>query len=310
MILTITPNSALDRILFLEEFRPGTTMRSEKVLESVGGSGLDASVALQTLGVQNVALGFAAGATGQRLADLLESYGIFHDLAWVGGETRTAHVLVETQHHRHSHIIAGALLVSPNAYQAFLDRYEAHLGHATWVVAGGSLPVGVPVSCYRHLVEMARKADVPILIDSFGPPMLETLSVYPTILKMNQYEFAESFELHPSNLDGLIVTVKSVRRQMQLPALIVTCGAAGIIACTPKACYFASVSPQEAVNAAGAGDGVSAALAWRLSLGDSWPDALRWAVATGAAVVLTEGTADCSMGDIQWLMGQADVRVV
>jgi len=310
MILTVTPNSALDRILFLEEFRPGTTMRPEKMLESVGGSGLDVSVVLQTLKAQNIAMGFAAGPTGQRLADLLESYGIVHDLAWVGGETRTAHVLVETDHYRHSHIIAGALLVSIDAYYAFLDRYQAHLNHATWVVAGGSLPVGVPVSCYRHLTEMARKADVPILIDSFGPPMLEVLPAYPNVLKMNQYEFAESFELHPDTLDGLIVTVKSVRMQMQLPALVVTCGADGIIACTRKACYFATVPAQQAINAAGAGDGVSAALAWRLSLGDSWPDALRWAVATGAAVVLTEGTADCSLGDIEWLMGQAKVRVV
>ena len=46
MILTLTPNAALDRLLFIDEFKPGTVMRPQKMIDKVGGKGLDSSVAL------------------------------------------------------------------------------------------------------------------------------------------------------------------------------------------------------------------------------------------------------------------------
>ena len=120
MILTVTLNSALDRLLFLDEFRPGTTMRPQKMVEAVGGKGFDVSVVLQTLQAENLALGLVAGLTGQQLVKLLDGYGITYDLIWVDGETRIAHVLVETRHHRHSHVIAGGLSVPAEAYRNLL----------------------------------------------------------------------------------------------------------------------------------------------------------------------------------------------
>lgn len=308
MILTVTLNSALDRVLFIDEFQPGTTMHPQKVIESVGGKGFDTSVVLQTLGVANLALGFVAGSIGRCLVDLLAGYGLSHDLIWVEGETRTAYVLVETRRHRHTHLITAGLSVSPAGYQALLERYRLHLNKATWVVMGGSLAAGVPVSSYRHLVELAQQARVPALVDSFAEPLLATLPVRPAILKMNQTEFSRTFGLQAGSLEDLIVSAQALRRRHHLPALVLTCGAAGILAFTPKASYRATAPPQQAVNAAGAGDGVSAALAWRLSLGANWPDALRWAAAVGAAVVLTEGTADCRWADIEHLLGQTEVR--
>ena len=82
MILTITANSALDKVIFIEEFKPNTVMRTRRVVESVGGKGFDTSVVLQALGVDNLAIGLSAGETGQRLARLLECYGIRHDPVW------------------------------------------------------------------------------------------------------------------------------------------------------------------------------------------------------------------------------------
>jgi 1-phosphofructokinase family hexose kinase len=308
MILTVTANSALDRVLFIDEFQPGMTMRPHKMVESVGGKGFDVSVVLQTLSVENMALGFVAGLAGQQLVKLLDGYGIRHDLVWVTGETRIAHVVVETRRHRHSHLIIDALSVSPEAYQTLLDQYRVYLDQATWAIAGGSLATGVPVSCYRDLVEMAQAARVPILIDGFGPPLLEALSARPTILKMNRDEFAQSFGIHLGSLDNLVVEAQKLREREQLSALVITCGVNGVLALTSEGAYLATTPPQQAVNAAGAGDSVSAALAWRLSRGDDWPEALRWATATGAAVVLTEGTADCNLVDIERILPQTNVQ--
>jgi 1-phosphofructokinase family hexose kinase len=310
MILTITPNSALDRVLFIDEFQPGVTMRPHQMIESVGGKGFDTSVVLQTMGVENTALGFVAGLTGQQLVKLLDGYGLTHDLVWVEGETRIAHVVVETRRQRHSHLITDALSVSPEACQALLERYRTYLDGADWVIAGGSLAGGVPVSFYRCLAELAQQSNTPIMIDSFGPPLVEALAARPAILKMNWAEFSQSFETQTKTLDELAAAAQALRKREQLPALVITCGKEGVLALTPAGNYLADAPTQKVVNAAGAGDGISAALAWRLSRGDNWPEALRWAAATGAAVVLTEGTADCHLTDVERILSQTKVQTI
>ncbi len=153
MILTVTPNSSVDCVLFMEEFQPGAANRPHKMVLSVGGKALDASVVLQTLGVENTALSFTAGATGQQLVGLLDNYGIKHDLVLAEGQTRTANVLVETKYHRHSHLTTPGYLVPPEAYQNFIGKCRHYLPNAKWVVTGGSLPAG-------GIAEPASRTDV------------------------------------------------------------------------------------------------------------------------------------------------------
>ena len=63
MILTLTANAALDRVIFVEEFVPATTMRAPRFLECAGGKGFDTSVALCGLG-QRTTLWLATTASG------------------------------------------------------------------------------------------------------------------------------------------------------------------------------------------------------------------------------------------------------
>ena len=72
MILTINPNAAVDMVMFIDEFRPGTSMRPNRIVLSVGGKALDSAVVLKTLGAPVQALSFVAGENGKVLARLLE----------------------------------------------------------------------------------------------------------------------------------------------------------------------------------------------------------------------------------------------
>jgi 1-phosphofructokinase family hexose kinase len=310
MILTVTPNAALDRVIFIDEFQPGTTMRASRMVDYVGGKGLDASVALRTFEIDTLALSIVGGSAGQALVKLLDGYGIRHDLIWLEGETRIAHVIVETRHHHHSHIIGGALPVPPQAAASLLQRYQMHLPQAAWVIAAGSLALGIPASYYRTLTEMAHAAGMPILVDSFGPPVGEVVPARPTILKMNRSEFNQTFNANAQTLADLQAPGQTLREREKLPALVLTSGAEGILALTPEGSYHASAPRQHAVNAAGAGDTASAMLAWRFSRGDNWREALRWAAAASAASVLAEGTGESRQPDVERLLPEAKVRLL
>jgi fructose-1-phosphate kinase PfkB-like protein len=130
----------------------------------------------------------------------------------------------------------------------------------------------------------------------------------PAILKLNRHELADTFGLASADLATLAREAEALRQREGLEALVLTCGGEGILALTAGAAYLAVSPAQVEVNAAGAGDAVSAALPYRLACGDSWSEALRWAAATSAAVVLTPGTADCRPADIAAILPQTTVQ--
>jgi 6-phosphofructokinase 2 len=299
MILTVTPNSAVDHVLFVDELIPGGNMYTRKTVTSVGGKGLDASVVLSTLGAEQLALGFTAGENGRQLETLLDSYGIPHELIQVAGETRIAHVVVEVNQHRHSHITTRGYALSSKDLEGFWQQLRSKLDGARWVVTGGSLPQGCPLDFYARLVQGASAVGARTLVDTSGEPARRAVEAMPAVLKMNQREFATTFGRPADDLETLRCSAQELQRQLHLPALVVTCGAEGILAATEEGTWLAKSPTQIEVNSAGAGDGVSAALAWQFSQGAKWEEALNWAAATGAAVVLTDGTADCRMEDIQ-----------
>ena len=310
MILTVTLNSAIDHVLLIDELTPGLPMLARAVVTSVGGKGLDASVVLRHLGVETVGLTFVAGDNGKVLVDLLQGYGIVPATVWVEGETRFIYVLAESETRRVSHVKHGGLKVNARQLDQFTQAYRRHLEGSQWVICSGSLPASVPDSFYGELARLAAEARIPFLIDSSGDALIESISNRPTILKMNWEEFEWTFGVRAERLEDLIPAARDVYHKYELRNLVLTCATLGILALTPAGDFRAIAPVQQAVNAAGAGDAVSAALAWRLSMGESWADALRWSAAAAAAVVLTEGTADCRWEDVQEILSQVAIQTI
>jgi 1-phosphofructokinase family hexose kinase len=308
MIITVTPNTALDRVIFIKKYDRGNPVRTTRWKDCLGGKALDSSVTLSCLGVQNIAMGFLAGNVGRDIVHIMEAYGISHDMVWINGESRLSHVIVETEDYAHTTILLGNNIILPSQYQEFFRRFKANLWASDFVITGGSLPTGFQEDFYLELTEATHAAGKPILIDSRHDPMLRGLPAKPDIIKMNNDEFVQTFNLASSSIMDIAVSGRKVLEEHGLDTFIVTCGKEGILAIRRDKTYLAKAPRQQAVNAAGAGDAVSASLAWRLSQGDTWMDALMWAAATSAASVLTEGTAEVRMEDVMLMKPECVVR--
>jgi 1-phosphofructokinase family hexose kinase len=308
VILTINTNAALDRVIFIERFEAGTVMRASRSVDCVGGKGLDAAVVLSALGAPHLALTFIAGKTGELLAQALERYRVNHELVWVAGDTRTANVIVERAHHRHSHVMTPGYQVREADCAEFLLRVAAYAPQAEWLILGGSLPPGAPADFYAQVIEAGTTGGAHTLIDCPGEPLIQALPARPDIVKMNRGEFRQTFGIDCPELAELAEPGRALLHEKGLTNLVITGGVEGILAVTNQGSFLACGPRLEAVNAAGAGDAVSAGLAYRLASGDAWDEALRWAIAAGAAVALTEGTAECYLKDIQQIYPQAVVK--
>jgi len=295
MILSVCPNTALDKIIFIKEWIPGTPMRTNHMVTCVGGKGLNSAVVLRHLGAETVGMGFFAGKIGKELVELLEEYGIIPEPIWVGGTNRIAHVIAEEKTNIHSHVITGEVEVSADQKQEFLDKYKKRLKEAEWVIFAGSLPASINMDFYSELIALANEAGVPSLIDSQKQYIIEAIKAKPDIVKLNWEEFEWTFNKKAETIESLIVQAKQLYKDKGIKNLVLTLGKRGMLALTSQGNFLVKAPEQKPVNAAGAGDSVSSAITFRLSKGDSWESVLRWASAVSAATVLTERTGDIEM---------------
>jgi 1-phosphofructokinase family hexose kinase len=309
MFLTVTLNTGVDRVLLIDELSLGGPVEARKEVVCVGGKGLDVSVALTGLGLPSVGLSFMAGKNGKLLEEIVSAYGITPDSVWVEGETRVSFVIAEAKHRRVSHIKVGELLIRPEHVQELLRRFQSHLSASSYVILAGSIPNCASPGLYLELTRLAHSDGVPVLIDSRGSPVLKVLSDPPDVLKQNWDEFNSTFGFATNTLEELLDAVRQVQAQYSLNALVITCGADGIIAARPGIGYRVTVPPQAAINAAGAGDAASAGLAWRLNESDSWEEALKWCGAVSAAAVLTEATGEVRLEDAQRIYPLVEVTL-
>jgi 1-phosphofructokinase family hexose kinase len=310
MFLTVTPNTALDKVIFIDEWTTGKPMRTNDVIFCVGGKGLDASVALRHLGQPTTGLHFTAGKSGQELLEILVDYGITPEPIWVDGETRLAHVIAERLHNRHTHVITGSLLVREEHVAQLLKRLKELLPDAVWLLTGGTLATGVPDDFYAMMIAASTRAGVPCLVDSSGAPIWACLNDPPEVVKMNQDEFNLTFQVETGSMAQLKHIGGQVFHEHNLNVLVITCGADGLLGYTPEGCFHARPPRQAVRSAAGAGDAASAALTWRRTQGDTWDEALRWAGAVSAASVLTAGTADLHLEDAVRILPEVQVEEV
>jgi 1-phosphofructokinase family hexose kinase len=251
-----------------------------------------------------------AGSYGRILEDLYRQNGIQSELIWVAGEIRTVTVIVETGRRCLTQISHPGYHVDPQDCHRFLLAVEQTAAGAAWGVAAGSLPPGAPVEFYRQVCEVAHRAGAKMLIDCSGKPLLAALPCGPKIVKLNSSEYQDTFEVPVHPIDSLVGHARSLIDEYGLEAVVVTLGMEGILLVLADGALHARGPQLQPVNPAGAGDAASAALVYRLSLGETWADALRWACAAGAAVVQTEATADCSLDVVQSLLPQVQVRLV
>lgn len=85
MIYTVTMNPCLDYVVELEQVRLGRTNRAKGTYIRAGGKGINVSLMLNQLNVENRATGFVAGFTGDEITAQLSGEGIAAEFLTVSG---------------------------------------------------------------------------------------------------------------------------------------------------------------------------------------------------------------------------------
>jgi 1-phosphofructokinase family hexose kinase len=304
MIVTVTPNTGLDRVIFVRDFEMGKTIRAHGSAWGMGGKASDASLVLGEIGEPNLATGFAAGDIGERMVEMLEQHPATEArFEWVDGETRTNYVLVDTARKVQSTITVAGLMVKTEHLDAFHLRFEEMIVGAECVIMGGSLPDGVPVDFYQGLIAQVKEAGIPVILDTSGEALRVSVEAGPDIIKPNQDELAFlAGRALPEERD--VVEAAQALLDHGITWVIATVGAGGLWAISRDYQLYAPPLPINPVNTAGAGDALAAGIATGFARNWDWEEGLRLGLAAAGAVCLTPGTAICNEDEIERLITQ------
>jgi 6-phosphofructokinase 2 len=305
MIYTITFNPALDRTLSVEKIKPDQSNRVEREERYPGGKGIDVSRVLTMLGVDNKALGFIGGFTGEELEGLLLNEGVACDFTRIPGETRTNVIVNDQESGKQTVFNAKGPEIRPYELMQMIHKIEQLLLPET-VVISGSLPPGVHPQIYRKIIEMVKGRGARVILDTDGEALKIGIQGFPDIIKPNIHELSRLVGKELDEMNEVVRAAQEIHEQ-GVRYVLVSLGAKGILMVGSHGRYLASPPKVKVVNTIGAGDSAVAGFLYGLSQTSSEQEALTFAVAAGTATTLRPGTALCRKEDLQELLSRVKV---
>ncbi len=306
MIATITLNPSLDEHITVHGLKVDESNRWTSLRYYAGGKGIDVSRAIHEMGGRTTAYGFIGGHQGRTVEILLDEEGVPFSFTPVEQETRTNFIITDTRTSKQTIINAPG----PHISKKELERFRSKMGRIQpspdLMVAGGSIPPGVPANIYYDIVLEAKGYGVRTILDTEGRWLEEGIKAKPYLIKPNIREAEELLETELPTEEAIIKAVLNLV-ESDIEIVVISRGEEGIIAATREN-IFKAVPPRVKVRSAvGAGDCTIAGLALKLAYGEPLLEACRLAVAMGTAAVLTPGTELCHRADVERLLPQIKV---
>jgi 1-phosphofructokinase family hexose kinase len=310
MIVTVTLNAALDRTISVPNFQLGQRHRASQGLTLAGGKGINVARALKRLDVPVVATGLAGGRTGTRIVEELTAEAILNDFVRIGDESRTSTAVVDPTDGSYTEINEWGPQVHPEELAMLMEKIS-YLGRAAdLVVFAGTLPREVDDLFYAETVRELNRRNVRSVLDSEGQPLRLGVEAEPFLVSPNQRE-AESLVGQEFRDDEDCVMGLDRIADMGARNVLITSETTsfGLFRADRKRHLFRADAPRvEPVSAVGSGDVLLAAFLAGLLAEGPYDEALRSAVAAGAASTLEVGAGRFEPREAARLAHAVEVR--
>ena len=309
MIFTVTLNPAVDREMTVDTISFDTVLRALDWQVDCGGKGFNVARMLKSLGISSMALGFAAGKSGEMLADKLQSLGIETDFIWVEGETRTNVSIVSAENGQYVKVNEPGPTITETDLGLLAKKIGDWVEAGDWWVLAGSLPPGVPPTYYSELITIIQSAGAKVFLDTSDEALRQNCAAKPLLVKPNDEEAHELTGLPVGTKEEIAAVGKAISA-MGPANVIISLGKKGAVLVNDGKAWLAASPKILAANPIGAGDSMVAGVVWGLSQGDSMQDALCKGIACGAATAGQKGTSVGSLEQVNQLLAEVPLQEV
>lgn len=288
MIYTVTFNPSLDYIVKVNNFKLGAVNRTTREDIYAGGKGINVSIVLSNLGYKSKALGFTAGFTGNEIERRVNEKGI--DSEFIKLNEGLSRINVKMKSNEESEINGNG----PNITKEALDKLFSKLNtleSGDILVLAGSIPSSLHSDIYEKIMAFLKDKNIKIVVDATKDLLLNVLKYNPFLIKPNNHELGEMFNVELKNDDEIIHYGKKLL-DMGAENVLISMAGDGAIFLSKNGEAFKSGVPKGVVkNSVGAGDSMVAGFIAGYLKESDLNKAFKMGVATGSASAFSEELA-------------------
>ncbi|SFC90841.1 1-phosphofructokinase [Clostridium uliginosum] len=288
MINTITLNPSLDYVVKVNNFKMDSLNRSKNEEVYAGGKGINVSIVLKNLGVENTALGYIAGFTGDEILKQVIDHGVNCD--FVKLNKGLSRINVKLKSDGETEINGSGPEITSEDLKVLYGKLSL-LTKGDYLILSGSIPNGVPDDVYETIIKILLDKNVEFIVDSTKDLLLKVLKYKPFLIKPNHHELAEMFNVEINNDDDIITYGKKLQEMGAKNVLISMAGDGAILLPENGEAIKRQVPKGILKNSVGAGDSMVAGFLAGYLKNNDIDEAFKMGIATGSASAFSKELA-------------------
>jgi 1-phosphofructokinase len=309
MIITVTLNPAVDKVLTSEDFSVGAHCRVQVQSITAAGKGINVARGIARLGGVAGACALVGRDEHRMFHESLHRDTIESRFVLLEDRTRVNTTILDPKNRTTTHLREPGFQVTPEDLAELCHKladWLPELPEETPVVFAGSLPPGVATGDFAAVIEAVAQSAPRIVVDTNGLALraaLETGALHT--VKPNLQELSQCLDrdLSPGQC------LPAARRLLdRVDTVLVTMGASGAWLLHEEAehGWKCPLETSELQNTVGCGDAFMAGWLHARAKGAGRADSLRWAVAAGAASARSETSVGYTLADVEELLPRCE----
>jgi len=306
VITVVGINTAIDHLMRVDTLHLGEVNRTvhEQVLP--GGKGLHVAQTIAALGEPVQLIGLIDAAHRNLTARRMSERGVLFHGVEIDAPLRHC-IALQDADGRITEVLGQGPQLGERDRTALLRAFRLALAESDLVVLSGSLPRGLTTDTYAELAQQVHAAGKRCLVDASGEVLRQAVAAQPFLLKPNRDEAEALFGRSVGDLAAAVAALRELAaRGVAMPVL--SLGAQGALGMDDSGVWHAAVELEQVRNTVGSGDCFLAGMAVATKRGEPLREALRLAVACGAANAMDVETGYVRPDQVEALLGRVQVQ--
>lgn len=288
MIYTITFNPALDYIMVVPSYRNGEVNRTESEKIMAGGKGINVSIVLNNMGVENTALGFISGFTGGAIENILADMNCKTD--FIKLDNGFSRINVKIKSDTETEINGQGPDISDDAVKKLYEKLDS-LNDGDTLVLAGSIPSSLSDSIYCEIMDYLKDKKLNIVVDATKDLLVNVLKYKPFLVKPNNHEIGEIFGVELKTRSEVVPYAKKMQEMGAKNVLVSMAGEGAVFVGENGEVYESEAPKGKLVNSTGAGDSMVAGFLAGYMEKQDFMYALKMGLSAGSASAFSENLA-------------------
>ncbi|HZK55763.1 MAG TPA: 1-phosphofructokinase [Desulfosporosinus sp.] len=300
-IVTITLNPAIDQTVYFTQFHVGQVNRVGKEYLDPAGKGINVAKVLRSLGKDVVVSGFL----GRDNESIFNRYFLAQEISnyfiKVDGATRVNTKIVDETSGQVSELNFPGIHCTLSNLMELEDVIKRLAVEAKLFVLSGSLPQEAPSDIYRKYIEILKRYDCKVFLDTSGDALAEGIKAKPYAIKPNLDELKQLMG-HSGEQEVDVFEAIDTLIASGITKVLISLGGKGALVSDGTQRLLVRPLEVKVSSTVGGGDALLAGLVYGEAQGMSLEEQTRWATAVAAASLAQPGTQAGKLKDVERLL--------